>query len=72
MGYFGPVGVSAIFYMHVGLEYIETHILSADGQPRSDMTSLFHVMEVCVWFIVISNTVRSSWVSTKPLPPEAQ
>ena len=59
MGYFGPIGVSALFYMLVGLEYIETGILDAEGQPRSDARELFHVMEVVVWFIVVSSVVST-------------
>jgi hypothetical protein len=65
MGYFGPIGVSALFYMLVGLEYIETHILDDDGQPRSDVRELFYVMEVVVWFIVVSNVVSTPFTLKK-------
>lgn len=59
MGYFGPVGVSAIFYMHVGLEFLSTEIVSTEGGERADAMKLYHVLHVSVWFIVISSIV--SW-----------
>ncbi|KAK4099510.1 hypothetical protein N658DRAFT_474894 [Parathielavia hyrcaniae] len=57
MGYFGPIGVSAIFYLHIGLEYLQTEIRDIDARVRDDATDLYYLMEVCVWFTVVSSVI---------------
>ena len=59
MGFFGPIGVSAIFYLHVMLEYLRKHIVSesGDGELRTDVRELFNVAQVCVWFVVVCSVV---------------
>jgi sodium/hydrogen antiporter len=57
-GYFGPIGVSALFYLHVGLEYLERDIFDVEGgQVRDNARDLFHMMEVTVWFVTIASVV---------------
>ncbi|KAI0479046.1 Sodium/hydrogen exchanger family-domain-containing protein [Xylariaceae sp. FL0804] len=53
MGFFGPVGCSAIFYLYITLEFIDS--LNPDGgdEPRSDVANMGEVVTVIVWFMVI-------------------
>lgn len=55
VGYFGPIGVSAIFYLYVGLEFLDT-VLGDDGQ-REDAKQLGDTMMVVIWFLVICSIV---------------
>lgn len=57
VGFFGPIGVSAIFYLYISLEFLET--LTVDGEERSDAESLKEVMTVIVWFQAICSIVSS-------------
>src|SRR5579871_704642 len=56
VGYFGPIGVSAIFYLYVSLEYLKTGI-DVDGKERKDAIRLGEVMNVVVWFLVVCSIV---------------
>jgi len=55
VGFFGPVGVSAVFYLLVAVEFVET--LNVDGEPREDVKHLAEVITVVVWFLVICSVV---------------
>lgn len=55
VGYFGPIGVSAIFYLYVGLEFLET--MSSDDGQRDDVKKLGDNMMVVIWFLVICSIV---------------
>ncbi|KAF2675751.1 hypothetical protein K458DRAFT_410998 [Lentithecium fluviatile CBS 122367] len=47
MGYFGPIGVSAIFYLHVAMWYLERGIRrpgGSEGELREDVEALFYVI----------------------------
>ncbi|KAG8162153.1 hypothetical protein KVR01_007918 [Diaporthe batatas] len=55
VGFFGPIGVSAIFYLYVGLEFLET-VSAGDGQ-REDAKQLGDTMMVVIWFLVICSIV---------------
>ena len=57
VGFFGPVGVSAIFYLYITLEFVET--LTVDGGLRSDVMSLHDAVIVIVWFIAICSIVST-------------
>jgi hypothetical protein len=56
VGFFGPIGVSAIFYLYVSLEYLQTNV-DVDGQERADAERLGEVMTIVVWFLVICSIV---------------
>lgn len=56
VGYFGPIGVSAIFYLYVTLEYLRTSI-DVNGKEREDAIRLGEIMNVVVWFLVICSIV---------------
>ncbi|KAL8281900.1 hypothetical protein RB600_005387 [Gaeumannomyces tritici] len=55
VGHFGPIGVSAIFYLYVGLEFLQT-VTVGDAQ-RPDAKQLGEVMTVVIWFLVICSVV---------------
>lgn len=55
MGFFGPIGVSAIFYMYVTQDFL--HRIQLDHPDREDCSALAEVTLVVVWFLVISSVV---------------
>ena len=59
VGFFGPIGVSAIFYLYVSLEFLNT--VTVDGTPtgavREDARHLQDVMRVVIWFLAICSIV---------------
>jgi hypothetical protein len=58
VGFFGPIGVSAIFYLYVSLEFLEK--VEVDGEVREDAAFLMEVMNVVIWFLVICSVVSLS------------
>lgn len=56
VGFFGPMGVSAVFYLHVSFDFIHEH-LADNGGPRSDVEHLGETIRVVVWFLVVSSIV---------------
>ncbi len=56
MGYFGPIGVSSVFYLYVSLEFLSE--ITVDGVVREDAARLEEVMTVVVWFLAICSMVR--------------
>ena len=59
VGYFGPIGVSAIFYLYIGLEFLETVTVGTEGEThqREDATRLGDTMMTVIWFLIISSVV---------------
>ena len=55
VGFFGPIGVSAIFYLYLTIEFLET--ITADGTQREDVAKLAEIMMVVVWFLAICSIV---------------
>ncbi|KAF2146065.1 uncharacterized protein K452DRAFT_355534 [Aplosporella prunicola CBS 121167] len=51
VGFFGPIGVSAIFYLYISLEFLEG--ITVDGEIRPDAEHLAEVMRVVIWFLAI-------------------
>jgi NhaP-type Na+/H+ or K+/H+ antiporter len=58
VGFFGPIGVSAIFYLYVTLDYLR--LIEADGIDRPDVRQLAEVMMVVIWFLVVCSIVSRS------------
>ncbi|CAG9985045.1 unnamed protein product [Clonostachys byssicola] len=56
-GFFGPIGVSAVFYLFVSLEFIEEHLSDGDNVPRSDVQNLAETTRVVVWFLAVCSIV---------------
>ncbi|OAX79015.1 hypothetical protein ACJ72_06670 [Emergomyces africanus] len=58
MGFFGPIGVSAIFYLYVSREYLGRWVsLDGSGRIREDAVALSEEIEVIVWFLVVCSIV---------------
>ncbi|OTB04288.1 hypothetical protein M426DRAFT_320876 [Hypoxylon sp. CI-4A] len=57
MGFFGPIGCSAIFYLYVTLEFVDTLNPGQGSEPRADVANLKEDISVIVWFMVICSVV---------------
>ncbi|KAI0845746.1 Sodium/hydrogen exchanger family-domain-containing protein [Daldinia vernicosa] len=57
MGFFGPIGCSAIFYLYVTLEFIDTLNPDEGNVARWDVAHLKESVSVLVWFMVICSVV---------------
>lgn len=55
VGFFGPIGVSAVFYIYISLEFFET--ITVDGVIREDAERLSGTLYVVVWFLAICSIV---------------
>ncbi len=58
VGFFGPIGVSAIFYLYITLEFLEG--ITVDGVQREDAAQLGEVITVVVWFLAICSIVSQA------------
>ncbi|XXG97070.1 hypothetical protein Hte_003364 [Hypoxylon texense] len=57
MGFFGPIGCSAIFYLYVTLEFVATLNPNEGSAPRWDVANLQEDVLVLVWFMVVCSVV---------------
>lgn len=57
MGFFGPIGVGAIFYLSISQEYLRTEVLDDNGIEREDAARLREIMTVVIWFLVVCSIV---------------
>ncbi|KAF6824891.1 sodium/hydrogen exchanger family protein [Colletotrichum musicola] len=55
VGFFGPIGVSAVFYLYVTLEFL--HTLNDGGTPRPDVAHMGAAVRVVVWFLAVCSIV---------------
>lgn len=55
VGFFGPIGVSAIFYLYVSLEFLRG--ITVDGVQRQDAARLGDIMTVVIWFLAVCSIV---------------
>ncbi|KAI9785492.1 MAG: hypothetical protein M1839_009233 [Geoglossum umbratile] len=55
VGFFGPIGVSAVFYLYVSLEFLG--LVKVDGEVREDARRLQSIMTIVIWFLAISSIV---------------
>lgn len=58
VGFFGPIGVSAIFYLYVSIEFMRSDLV-VDGKERDDVQYFIEAMTVVVWFMVICSIVSA-------------
>ena len=61
VGFFGPIGVSAVFYLYISLEFLDT--ITVDGAVREDAARLEQVMLVVVWFLAVCSIVSIAAIS---------
>jgi len=64
VGFFGPIGVSAIFYLYISIEFLAG--MPVDGVQRGDAKQLGETMTVVVWFLAICSIVS---VPIQPVSP---
>ncbi|KID81174.1 Na(+)/H(+) antiporter 2 [Metarhizium guizhouense ARSEF 977] len=57
VGFFGPIGVSAIFYLFISIEFIEEHLSNDNGVPREDVKDLAETLTTVVWFLAVCSIV---------------
>lgn len=55
VGFFGPIGVSAVFYLFVSIEFLNQILV--DGVVREDAAHLAEVIRIVVWFLAITSIV---------------
>lgn len=55
VGFFGPIGVSAVFYLYLGLHFLED--VTVDGEIREDASRLGETFRIVVWFVAICSIV---------------
>jgi len=55
VGFFGPIGVSAIFYLYISIDFLDQ--VTVDGVVREDAAHLQEVLRVVVWFLAICSIV---------------
>ncbi|KAJ0163054.1 Na(+)/H(+) antiporter 1 [Colletotrichum tanaceti] len=55
VGFFGPIGVSAVFYLYVTIEFL--HTLNEGHEPRADVAHMAEAVRVIVWFLALCSIV---------------
>ena len=55
VGFFGPIGVSAIFYLYTARELLER--ITVNGVQRADAARLEEVLTIVVWFMTICSII---------------
>lgn len=55
VGFFGPIGVSAVFYLYISIDFLNQVLV--EGEVRQDAARLQDVMRVVIWFLAISSIV---------------
>lgn len=58
VGFFGPIGVSAVFYIYISLQFLEA--ITVHGVQRADAEKLDETLTVVVWFLAICSIVSLS------------
>jgi sodium/hydrogen antiporter len=56
VGYFGPMGVSAIFYLCLTIDWLEVNV-QEQGHASETAEKLTEILTVVVWFVVICSVV---------------
>ncbi|OJJ44150.1 hypothetical protein ASPZODRAFT_2113383 [Penicilliopsis zonata CBS 506.65] len=55
VGFFGPIGVGAIFYLSVCRDFLQS--ITVDGQVREDAQRVSDAVNIVVWFLVICSII---------------
>src|ERR1700733_9646593 len=55
VGFFGPIGVSAVFYLYISIEFLET--INVDGVMIGDAKQVADALTLVVWFLAICSIV---------------
>ena len=55
VGFFGPIGISAIFYLYVSLEFLQE---IADYEPENEeIIRMMSAFRIVIWFMVVCSIV---------------
>lgn len=57
VGFFGPIGVGAVFYLSISREYLRE--IQVNGKVREDAQQVAEAVNVVVWFLVICSIVST-------------
>lgn len=57
VGFFGPIGVGAIFYLSISREFLRE--ITVDGKVREDAQQVMDATWIVVWFLVICSIVST-------------
>ena len=57
VGFFGPIGVSAIFYLMVGVKFLDNLAIESLGPAREEIRNLQDVMKLVVWFLAMNSVI---------------
>ncbi|KAF2667101.1 hypothetical protein BT63DRAFT_376260 [Microthyrium microscopicum] len=52
VGFFGPIGVSALFYLYVTIDWLRKNI-QYEGEERDDARRLEEILRIVIWFSVV-------------------
>ena len=63
VGFFGPIGVSAVFYLYISLEFLGA--ITVDGVVREDAARLEDQFTVVIWFLAVCSIVCGPNISSK-------
>ncbi|KAL9101525.1 MAG: hypothetical protein Q9163_003221 [Psora crenata] len=55
VGFFGPIGVSAVFYLYISLGFLRQ--IAKDGHTREDAARLEDIFTVVIWFLAVCSIV---------------
>ncbi|KAI1371807.1 Na/H antiporter [Hypoxylon crocopeplum] len=58
MGFFGPIGCSAMFYLYITMDFVNSLNPNGGDDPREDVKFLREDVRVVVWFLM---TLHPSW-----------
>lgn len=62
VGFFGPIGVGAIFYLSISREFLKK--ITVDGKVREDAQQVMEAVWIVVWFLVICSIVSAPHSTT--------
>jgi sodium/hydrogen antiporter len=58
MGFFGPIGCSAIFYLYITVEFLESLSPGGGEEPRWDVSNMAEEVRIVCWFLIVCSVVR--------------
>lgn len=57
VGFFGPMGISSIFYLYQIRNFCAESLTDRNGNMRPDAEILYNTADVIIWFLVVSSIV---------------
>lgn len=67
VGFFGPIGVSAVFYLYISVDFL-SQVKDENGVVRPDAEKLSKTIYIVVWFLAICSIVRFRRLEASPFP----